>query len=52
MTIHQVGGPEEAYFAAKALFLSMGKGSVYCGGAGNGSVSIISLLLFYFCNLW
>lgn len=38
----QVGGPEESYNAAKTLFLSMGKSSVYCGGAGNGSVSFIS----------
>ncbi|XP_038894393.1 probable 3-hydroxyisobutyrate dehydrogenase, mitochondrial isoform X3 [Benincasa hispida] len=36
-----VGGPEEAYYAAKSLFLSMGKGSVYCGGAGNGSAAKI-----------
>lgn len=47
MTIHQVGGPEEAYFAAKALFLSMGKGSIYCGGAGNGSVSIIDPFVLF-----
>ncbi|KGN65921.1 probable 3-hydroxyisobutyrate dehydrogenase, mitochondrial isoform X1 [Cucumis sativus] len=36
-----VGGLEEAYHAAKALFLSMGKGSVYCGGSGNGSAAKI-----------
>ena len=35
----QVGGSEEAYLAAEPLFLSMGKSTVYCGGAGNGSVS-------------
>ena len=34
----QVGGLEEAYLAAKRLFLSMGKNTIYCGGAGNGSV--------------
>ncbi|CAO2823356.1 unnamed protein product [Amaranthus hypochondriacus] len=36
-----VGGPQEAYRAAEALFLSMGKASIYCGGAGNGSVAKI-----------
>ncbi|PON35081.1 3-hydroxyisobutyrate dehydrogenase [Parasponia andersonii] len=36
-----VGGPEEAYLAAKPLFLSMGKNTVYCGGAGNGSAAKI-----------
>ncbi|XP_023520241.1 probable 3-hydroxyisobutyrate dehydrogenase, mitochondrial isoform X2 [Cucurbita pepo subsp. pepo] len=36
-----VGGPEESYNAAKTLFLSMGKSSVYCGGAGNGSAAKI-----------
>lgn len=35
----QVGGSEEAYLAAKPLLLAMGKSTVYCGGAGNGSVS-------------
>lgn len=35
----QVGGSEEAYLAAKSLFLSMGKNTVFCGGPGNGSVS-------------
>ncbi|XP_060974958.1 probable 3-hydroxyisobutyrate dehydrogenase, mitochondrial isoform X1 [Cannabis sativa] len=36
-----VGGPEEAYLAAKPLFHSMGKNTVYCGGAGNGSAAKI-----------
>uniref|UniRef100_A0A5B7BF25 3-hydroxyisobutyrate dehydrogenase n=1 Tax=Davidia involucrata TaxID=16924 RepID=A0A5B7BF25_DAVIN len=36
-----VGGSEEAYLAAKPLFLSMGKNTIYCGGAGNGSVAKI-----------
>ncbi|CAL5411671.1 unnamed protein product [Camellia sinensis] len=35
-----VGGLEEAYLAAKSLFLSMGKSTIYCGGAGNGSKPI------------
>lgn len=35
----QVGGSEKAYLAAKPLFLSMGKNTIYCGEAGNGSVS-------------
>jgi 3-hydroxyisobutyrate dehydrogenase len=35
----QVGGSEEAFLAAKPLFLSMGKSTIYCGGAGSGSVS-------------
>ncbi|CAL8148386.1 unnamed protein product [Prunus armeniaca] len=34
-----VGGSEDAYLAAKSLFLSMGKNTVFCGGPGNGSVS-------------
>lgn len=34
-----VGGVQEAYLAAEPLFLSMGKASIYCGGAGNGSVA-------------
>lgn len=34
----QVGGLEKAYAAAKPLFLSMGKNTIYCGGAGTGSV--------------
>ncbi|KAK2995687.1 hypothetical protein RJ640_013485 [Escallonia rubra] len=37
----QVGGLEEAYAAAKPLFLSMGQKAIYCGGAGNGSVAKI-----------
>ncbi|THG04323.1 hypothetical protein TEA_014873 [Camellia sinensis var. sinensis] len=37
----QVGGLEEAYLAAKSLFLSMGKSTIYCGGAGNGSAAKI-----------
>ncbi|XP_028090863.1 probable 3-hydroxyisobutyrate dehydrogenase, mitochondrial isoform X6 [Camellia sinensis] len=36
-----VGGLEEAYLAAKSLFLSMGKSTIYCGGAGNGSAAKI-----------
>ncbi|XP_027089265.1 probable 3-hydroxyisobutyrate dehydrogenase, mitochondrial isoform X1 [Coffea arabica] len=36
-----VGGLEEAYVAAKPLFLSMGKSTIYCGGAGNGSAAKI-----------
>ncbi|KAL9224844.1 hypothetical protein vseg_000840 [Gypsophila vaccaria] len=36
-----VGGPEEAYLAAKPLFLSMGRAPIHCGGAGNGSVAKI-----------
>ncbi|XP_012075606.1 probable 3-hydroxyisobutyrate dehydrogenase, mitochondrial isoform X2 [Jatropha curcas] len=36
-----VGGCEEAYLAAKSLFLSMGKNSIYCGGAGTGSAAKI-----------
>ncbi|PSS02608.1 3-hydroxyisobutyrate dehydrogenase [Actinidia chinensis var. chinensis] len=36
-----VGGLEEAYLAAKRLFLSMGKNTIYCGGAGNGSAAKI-----------
>ncbi|XP_062012599.1 probable 3-hydroxyisobutyrate dehydrogenase, mitochondrial isoform X2 [Rosa rugosa] len=36
-----VGGSEEAYMAAEPLFLSMGKNTVYCGGAGNGSCSLL-----------
>ncbi|XP_062012598.1 probable 3-hydroxyisobutyrate dehydrogenase, mitochondrial isoform X1 [Rosa rugosa] len=36
-----VGGSEEAYMAAEPLFLSMGKNTVYCGGAGNGSAAKI-----------
>ncbi|XP_015959352.1 probable 3-hydroxyisobutyrate dehydrogenase, mitochondrial isoform X1 [Arachis duranensis] len=36
-----VGGSEEAFAAAKPLFFSMGKGAIYCGGAGNGSAAKI-----------
>ncbi|RWR88730.1 putative 3-hydroxyisobutyrate dehydrogenase, mitochondrial isoform X1 [Cinnamomum micranthum f. kanehirae] len=36
-----VGGLEEAYIAAKPLFLSMGKSTIYCGGTGNGSAAKI-----------
>lgn len=36
-----VGGSEEAYMAAKPLFLSMGKNTIYCGGPGNGSTAKI-----------
>lgn len=41
MTCVKVGGSKEAYLAAKPLFLTMGKNTVYCGGAGNGSVSYV-----------
>ncbi|KAJ6801406.1 putative 3-hydroxyisobutyrate dehydrogenase, mitochondrial [Iris pallida] len=36
-----VGGQEEAYLDAKPLFLSMGKNTIYCGGAGNGTAAKI-----------
>ncbi|WCJ24332.1 3-hydroxyisobutyrate dehydrogenase mitochondrial [Euphorbia peplus] len=36
-----VGGSEEAYLAAKPLFLSMGKNTMYCGAAGTGSAAKI-----------
>ncbi|KAJ0975735.1 hypothetical protein J5N97_017700 [Dioscorea zingiberensis] len=36
-----VGGLEEAYIAAKPLFLSMGKNTIYCGGTGNGAAAKI-----------
>ncbi|KAG6790840.1 hypothetical protein POTOM_007009 [Populus tomentosa] len=36
-----VGGSEDAYLAAKPLFLSMGKNAIYCGGAGTGSAAKI-----------
>lgn len=36
-----VGGTQEAYQEAEPLFLSMGRASIYCGGAGNGSVAKI-----------
>lgn len=36
-----VGGSEDAYLAAKSLFLSMGKNTVFCGGPGNGSAAKI-----------
>ncbi|XP_022845847.1 probable 3-hydroxyisobutyrate dehydrogenase, mitochondrial isoform X2 [Olea europaea var. sylvestris] len=36
-----VGGLEKAYAAAKPLFLSMGKNTIYCGGAGTGSTAKI-----------
>lgn len=36
-----VGGSEEVFMAAKPLFQSMGKNSIYCGGAGNGSAAKI-----------
>jgi 3-hydroxyisobutyrate dehydrogenase len=34
-----VGGPEDAYLAARPILQSMGRTSIYCGGSGNGSVS-------------
>ncbi|XP_020698937.2 probable 3-hydroxyisobutyrate dehydrogenase, mitochondrial isoform X1 [Dendrobium catenatum] len=36
-----VGGIEDAYLAAKPLFLAMGKNTVYCGGPGNGAAAKI-----------
>ncbi|KAG0451766.1 hypothetical protein HPP92_026024 [Vanilla planifolia] len=36
-----VGGLEDAYIAAKPLFLAMGKSSIYCGGPGNGAAAKI-----------
>ncbi|KAI3847817.1 hypothetical protein MKW98_021777 [Papaver atlanticum] len=36
-----VGGSEDAYLSASPLFLSMGKNTIYCGGAGNGSAAKI-----------
>ncbi|KAK3432733.1 hypothetical protein EUGRSUZ_D00258, partial [Eucalyptus grandis] len=36
-----VGGSEEAYLTAKRLLLAMGKSTIYCGGAGNGSAAKI-----------
>ncbi|CAD5169367.1 unnamed protein product [Musa acuminata subsp. malaccensis] len=39
-----IGGMEEAYLAAKPLFLSMGKNTIYCGGTGNGVVSLLLCL--------
>ncbi|KAK4254748.1 hypothetical protein QN277_010083 [Acacia crassicarpa] len=36
-----VGGSEEAFLAAKSLFLSMGKSAIYCGGEGSGSAAKI-----------
>lgn len=36
-----VGGSEEAYVAAKPLFSSMGKNTIYCGDAGTGSAAKI-----------
>ncbi|CAI0545527.1 unnamed protein product [Linum tenue] len=36
-----VGGSQEAYLSAKPLFHSMGKNTIYCGGAGTGSAAKI-----------
>ncbi|KAI6675885.1 hypothetical protein NL676_036681 [Syzygium grande] len=36
-----VGGSEKVYLAAKLLLLSMGKSTIYCGGARNGSAAKI-----------
>lgn len=47
--VMQVGGMEEAYIAAKPLFSSMGKNTIYCGGNGNGAVSL--LLLYFSCEV-
>ncbi|KAJ4702953.1 3-hydroxyisobutyrate dehydrogenase [Melia azedarach] len=34
-----VGGSADAYLAAKPLFLSMGKNTIFCGESGTGSVT-------------
>ncbi|XP_075666784.1 putative 3-hydroxyisobutyrate dehydrogenase, mitochondrial [Castanea sativa] len=47
-----VGGSEEAFLAAKPLFLLMGKNTIYCGKAGNGSVSSHTFLKFNFLMLF
>jgi 3-hydroxyisobutyrate dehydrogenase len=36
-----VGGPEDAYLAARPILQSMGRTSIYCGGSGNGSAAKI-----------
>lgn len=36
----QVGGREEGLRAAEGLLHAMGSRVVYCGGAGNGAVSM------------
>ncbi|KAM7258225.1 hypothetical protein ACFE04_013966 [Oxalis oulophora] len=36
-----VGGSEDAYLAAKPIFLSMGKNTIHCGGSGTGSAAKI-----------
>ncbi|XP_043698744.1 probable 3-hydroxyisobutyrate dehydrogenase, mitochondrial isoform X2 [Telopea speciosissima] len=36
-----VGGLQEAYLAAKPIFLSMGRNTIYCGGTGNGAAAKI-----------
>ncbi|GAV65635.1 NAD_binding_2 domain-containing protein [Cephalotus follicularis] len=36
-----IGGSEDAYLAAKPLLLTMGKNTIYCGGAGTGSAAKI-----------
>ncbi|XP_038974216.1 probable 3-hydroxyisobutyrate dehydrogenase, mitochondrial isoform X10 [Phoenix dactylifera] len=40
-----VGGLEEAYLAAKPLFLSMGKQTIYCGSSGNGAAKDLTLAM-------
>lgn len=49
---YQVGGAQEAYLAAEPLFLSMGRSSIYCGGAGNGSVGSLVLFSLFATNLF
>ncbi|XP_018509161.1 probable 3-hydroxyisobutyrate dehydrogenase, mitochondrial isoform X1 [Brassica rapa] len=36
-----VGGPKDAYLAARPILESMGRTSIYCGGSGNGSAAKI-----------
>jgi hypothetical protein len=38
----KVGGRQEGLPAAEPLLRAMGSRVVYCGGAGNGAVSIVS----------
>jgi len=44
MELPQVGGPEEAFHAAKPILFSMGKSAIHCGGPGSGSVSYTLLI--------
>lgn len=47
-----VGGPEEAYAAAKLIFLAMGKNIVYCGGSRNSSATKVSIILHDCEHAW